>query len=124
MATSTFNNNGYITRIALTDLPANSRVQFCNAHEGKHAELATAVELAIGTIEQPALAGQPITIRLFNTPGTRFGIANASVSKLAKLYSANAGKLGVTGDNEVGIALSDASADGDVLEYLPTTLLG
>lgn len=123
MAASTFNNNGYITRTATENLSAGSRVEL----NSTGVELADAVNEAIGTVEQPALAGQPVTVRLFNTPGTRFGIASGSISNHAPVYAAANGKLSATATASapsVGIALSATSADGDVLEYLPTLLVG
>ena len=123
MAASTYNNNGYITRTASQDLPAGSRVEL----NSTGCELADAVNEAVGTVEQPILSGQPATIRLFNTPGTRFGIASGAISARALVYASASGKLSATttaSAPSVGIALSDTSADGDVLEYLPTLLIG
>jgi hypothetical protein len=123
MAASTFNNNGYITRTATEDLPAGARVEL----NSTGCELADAVNEAVGTVEQPILSGQPATIRLFNTPGTRFGIASGAISARASVFAAASGKLSASatgGASAVGIALSATSADGDVLEYLPTTLIG
>jgi len=123
MAASTYNNNGYITRTASQDLPAGSRVEL----NSTGCELADAVNEAVGTVEQPILSGQPATIRLFNTPGTRFGIASGAISARASVFAGASGKLSASatgGASAVGIALSATSADGDVLEYLPTSLIG
>ena len=128
MPASTYNNNGYITRVTTEALSAGSRVELTSTG----CELADAVAEAVGTCEQNVEANMPATIRLFNTPGTRFGIASGAISARASVYPGANGKLAaspVTPMNPasatpVGIALSDASADGDVLEYLPTLILG
>lgn len=123
MAASTYNNNGYITRICTENIPAGARIELSSGG----CELADASNEAVGTCEQTMLSGQPITIRLFNTAGTRFGIANGAISERAVVYAGASGKLASTSTasaTSVGIALSATSADGDVLEYLPTSLLG
>jgi hypothetical protein len=123
MAASTYNNNGYITRVTTEALSAGARVEL----NSTGCELADAVNEAIGTCEQNVEANTPATIRLFNTPGTRFGIASGAISARASVYAAASGKLSASatgGASAVGIALSATSADGDVLEYLPTSLLG
>ena len=79
---------------------------------------ATAAEAKIGFTVAPAASGEAATISLANGGGTSYGIASEALSIGEKVYAAANGKLessSGTGDL-VGITLTAATADGDVIE--------
>ena len=54
-----------------------------------------------------------------NKPGTFQAIADGAISQFARVYTAASGKISATVSAfEVGIALEEATADGDVIEIL------
>jgi hypothetical protein len=80
------------------------------------------MDRGLGTLESDAFAvtgGVPVAVRLRNAEGTRRGIAAGALSAGDVIYAAANGKLDDVGFIKEGIALSDASADGDVIEYMP-----
>jgi hypothetical protein len=77
----------------------------------------TAGELVIGFTVEPAVSGAAASISLVNGGGTSYGVAAEAFSIGDKVYSGASGKLvtAVTGAL-VGITLTAATADGDVIE--------
>lgn len=82
-------------------------------------------EYAIGFAEETVAVGLPVTVKLINVAGTFKAIANEAVAVGATLYGGLAGKVQDT-DPGSGtarfIALEASTADGDIIEILPTNL--
>lgn len=80
--------------------------------------VATASDLELGTMDSPATAAGPCTVRLRTAQGTCKMVANAAITSGASVYAAAAGKIAPSGSILLGIALEAATADGDVIEVL------
>lgn len=81
---------------------------------------AGASDIAIGTMEYRALAGDEVgTVRLRTASGTQLMVASGAISANAAVYAAASGKVAGSGTILIGIALEAATADGDIIEVLP-----
>ena len=98
---------------------ANLRVKFNGS--GK-LTLAGAGEDHLGIVESPVLAADAYgAVNLKNASGTQFGVAAGVIAQGATLYGAASGKINdVPIGPAIGTALEAATADGDVIEWLPT----
>lgn len=81
--------------------------------------VATATDVELGTMETPATAAGPTTVRLRTAQGTRKMVASDAITKNNAVYAAAGGKVAATGSVYVGTALEAAAADNDVIEVLP-----
>jgi hypothetical protein len=81
--------------------------------------VATATDVEIGTMDTPATAAGPATVRLRTAEGTRKMVALTAITKNNPVYAAAGGKVAATGSVYVGTALEAAAADNDVIEVLP-----
>jgi hypothetical protein len=81
--------------------------------------VATATDVELGTMDTPATAAGPATVRLRTAQGTRKMVANGAITKNNPVYAAAGGKVAATGSVYVGTALEAATADNDVIEVLP-----
>jgi hypothetical protein len=81
--------------------------------------VATATDVEIGTMDIPAVAAGPATVRLRTAEGTRKMVASGAISKNAEVYAAAGGKVAGSGTVFVGTAMEAAAADNDVIEVLP-----
>ncbi len=82
-------------------------------------QVAVAADRELGTLEERALAANDnVAVRLRNHPGTRKMVADAAVAAGADVFTRAAGKVGATstGAFRVGVALTAAAADGEVIE--------
>jgi len=76
---------------------------------------------AIGTLEDTTFAsGDVVGVRLLPGEGTFKMVAAAAITSGANVYCAANGKIDDVGFIPVGIALEAASADGDIIEVLPS----
>ncbi len=78
-------------------------------------------EAPIGTIETEAFADLDVrSVRLLSAQGTQKGVAAGAFSAGAKLYTQAAGKIDdvVTSAIQIGVALEDAGAAGDIVEWM------
>jgi hypothetical protein len=82
--------------------------------------VAGATDVELGTMEIPATAAGPATVRLRNAPGTAKMVANAAITAGLPVYAAAGGKVAPSGTVIVGTALEAATADLDVIEVLRT----
>jgi hypothetical protein len=89
--------------------------------------VAAAANPAIGTVADLQAAGHTsgdtATISLLGKGGTKLMVANAAVSAGARVFSAAAGKVSPTSGSGIyylGIALTAAAADNDVIEVADT----
>tara|TARA_R110002167_G_scaffold47239_6_gene140082 strand:- start:764 stop:1123 length:360 start_codon:yes stop_codon:yes gene_type:complete len=77
----------------------------------------TAGELVIGFTVAPAASGEAASISLVHGGGTSYGVASEAFAIGDKVYSGASGKLvTATTGALVGITLTTATADGDVIE--------
>lgn len=110
--TRTFTASAAITQYSL--------VTFANT--GKVAATGLA-ERPIGVAMRAALAdGDEIPVKLLNGSGSFKGIAKEALALAATLYTEAGGKLQDTAEATslpVGIALEAATAENDVIEFLP-----
>jgi len=81
--------------------------------------VATATDVELGTMDTPATAAGPATVRLRTAEGTRKMVALTAITKNNPVYAAAGGKVAATGSVYVGTALEAATADNDVIEVLP-----
>lgn len=80
---------------------------------------AGADDIDIGTCEVLAADGDLVDVRMSNAAGTRFMIASEAIAVGAKVYGAADGKVSDTASGRlIGIALEEATADGDIIEVL------
>jgi hypothetical protein len=80
--------------------------------------VATASDVELGTMEIPATAAGPATVRLRTAEGTAKMVASVAITADNPVYAAAGGKVAATGTVFVGTALEAATADGDVIEVL------
>ena len=81
--------------------------------------VATATDVELGTMDTPATAAGPATVRLRTAEGTRKMVALTAITKNDPVYAAAGGKVAATGSVFVGTAMEAAAADNDVIEVLP-----
>lgn len=81
---------------------------------------ADAGEKPLGSVHAAVASGSPVTIHLLGKEGTLILMASGAVSQFADVYTAADGKVSATNSGfKVGMALTSASADGDLIEVLP-----
>lgn len=114
----TFTANGAITekaRVKVTSASSTSPIQV---------EIAGAGEQHIGTAEFAAADTALVTVRLRTYPGTHEGVAKEALAVGATLYAAAAGGVKDTSDGTaIGISLEEATATGDIIEYIDFTVI-
>ena len=87
-------------------------------------DYADAYTPAIGTLEDTTFAsGDLVCVRLLPGEGTFKMMASAAITSGAYVYQTASGKIDDVGFIPVGIALEAASADGDIIEVLPSRLV-
>ena len=76
----------------------------------------------LGTVDNTETStGVGITVNLLGKGGTKKMVANAAISAGVRVFTAAAGKVSPTHGStlyQVGIALTAAAADGDIIEVL------
>ena len=104
------------------DYPSNSAL---GAHlrvkvASGYLALCGADEVGVGTLDVHTLSTDSRgSVREWGAPGTRKCVASEAISQYAEVYGAAAGKVSDTkSQNFIGIALEEASADGNVIEVL------
>ena len=75
-------------------------------------------EPKVGFTVAPIASGEVANISLIHGGGTSYGLASEAISIGDILFATAGGKVGLLGGNlaRVGIALTAATADGDVVE--------
>jgi hypothetical protein len=81
--------------------------------------VATASDVELGTMDTPATAAGPCTVRLRTAQGTRKMVALTAITAGNPVYAAAGGKIAATGTVFAGTALEASTVDGDVIEVLP-----
>jgi len=105
-----------------SDIPQYARLKFRGAKVNGciDVDVCGVGDNCIGVAQVPIAAGAYGNCRFENAPGTQIGIAAEAISAGAQLYSAASGKVKDTTSVStvmIGIALSDTSADGELIEY-------
>jgi hypothetical protein len=86
--------------------------------------IAGAAEQHIGMTEYAVASDDVGAVRLRTAPGTQEGVAAEAFAVGATLYAAAAGKLKDTSDGTaIGIALEEATAVGDIVEFIDFTVI-
>jgi hypothetical protein len=80
--------------------------------------VAGASDIEIGTMEIPATAAGPATVRLRTAEGTAKMVASEAITAGDPVYAAAGGKVAATGTVFVGNAMEAAGANNDVIEVL------
>jgi hypothetical protein len=80
--------------------------------------VATASDVELGTMEIPATAAGPATVRLRTAEGSAKMVAAGVITAGDPAYAAAGGKVAATGTVFVGTALESSTADNDVIEVL------
>jgi len=109
------------TETGIKAFPAGGAVaQYLRVKTPTALAAAGAADVELGTIEQEAFAsGDICAVRLRTAPGTCFMVAAGAIAAGAEVYAAAAGKINdVVGKYKIGVALSAATADGDIIEVM------
>ena len=114
----TFTANGALTnkmRVKLTGSSSTSPPQVQSAGAG---------EQHVGITEYAAATGTLVAVRLRTYPGTHEGVATEALAVGATLYGAAAGGVKDTSDGTaIGISLEEATASGDIIEFIDFTVI-
>jgi hypothetical protein len=119
-------NEGIRTFTANGALGAKVRVKITAASTTTppQVEVAGAGEQHIGITEYAVADGAVVAVRLRTYPGTHEGIASEALAVGATLYAAASGKIKDTSDGTaIGIALEEATANGDIIEFIDFTVI-
>jgi len=119
-------NEGIKTFTANGALGAKVRVKItaASATTPPQVELAGAGEQHIGITEYAAATGAAVAVKLRTYPGSHEGIASEAIAVGATLYGAAAGKISDTSSGTaIGIALEEATANGDIIEFIDFTVI-
>lgn len=109
----------YVEGPCRSDVAAGAISQFLRVKTPGALAVAGASDLSVGTMEKPALAAGPATVRLRNSAGTRKMVASEAITANAYAYAAAGGKVAASGTIIEGIAMEASSANNDVIEILP-----
>lgn len=81
---------------------------------------AGASDRGLGVLNDPVLAANdPGSVLGYHEAAAIYMTASEAISREAKVYAAANGKVASTGTIEMGVALDDAAADGDVIRVAP-----
>ena len=126
MASQSTYVDGPKTFTAYEAMPKFSRVKFKSGTTENPPEVhyADQGEQAIGVTEHHVAAGDCVAVRMLNKEGTLLGIASEALSRGATLYAADDGEISDTSSGtSIGIALEEATADQDIIEYACFTII-
>lgn len=85
---------------------------------------AGAGEQHIGVTEYAVSSGDYVAVRPRTMPGSKLGVASEAFARGATLYGAASGKIKDTSaGSAIGIALEEATADGDIVEWMDFSVL-
>ncbi len=108
----------YFDTNTIPDTAAGALGQHLRVKTSGALALAGASDVELGTMELPAVAAGPATIRARTACGTCKMIASEAISKDALVYAAASGKVSATGSVVVGTAREASTANNDVIEVL------
>ena len=110
----------FFTSPTRPDTAAGAIAQYLRVKTTGALVVATATDVELGTMEIPATAAGPATVRLRNAPGTVKMIASGAITAGNSVYAAAGGKIAASGSIVLGTALESATANNDVIEVLRT----
>lgn len=119
---SAFNESGQMSFTAGEDLAAHRRVKRGSAGEVVYADASDGNNW-IGVTIHAKVSGRQVTVRLRNSPGSFFFTADSAIADNLQLKVANDGKVNNAEEGAAAIPFSSneaATADGDVIETVPT----
>ena len=108
----------YFTSPTRPDTAAGAIAQHLRVKTTGALVVAGATDVELGTMEIPATAAGPATVRLRNAEGTVKMVASGAISLGAIVYAAAGGKVSASGTIVVGQAMHATTADNDVVEVL------
>ncbi len=116
-------NEGKKAFDAAADVVAHRLLTMNSTGEVLHSDGAAAAVI-VGTSEYGAAAGETVGVRLINCPGTFEMTAAGAIGRGEPVYGAADGKVqalpAAPGDyRRIGIAMEEATSDGDIIEVLP-----
>lgn len=104
----TFNAGGAIGAHELVKMSTADVVQ--NTDEG----------VPVGAAQYAVAQNAPVAVRLWNSGGTIHVIADGAITAGNAVYAGALGKVSAAGTTIIGYAMEAATADGDVIEVMPT----
>lgn len=118
------NNEGKKAFDTVSDISAKRLLTMAANGNVSH-NSATATNNPVGVSQFPAKSGDHVSVVLINYPGTVEIEAGGAITRGAEVYAAANGKVSALsatpGDyKKIGIALEGATADGDIIEVLPS----
>jgi len=121
-------NPGFVlTRMAAADLSAKQYYAMKGAASNGCDTSASAADVILGWLQNKPTSGKAASIAsAWGSGGTVKAIAGGAISELAYVKLGATGKVvtgGAGSDRNWGIALEAATADGDIIEILPTGLI-
>ena len=106
----------FVESACRADIAAGAIAQYLRVKTPGALVVATAADVAFGTMENPCVAAGPCAVRLRTAQGTRKFVAAGAITAGNPFYAAAGGKVAATGTSQEGIALETTSADGEVFE--------
>jgi hypothetical protein len=86
-------------------------------------DVAGATDKAIGVATSTVAAGLPITIKLFNAPGTFLMVTSAAIAINVQVFPTASGAIAGTGTTALPLMTYEAStASGDIIEVGPVLI--
>jgi len=102
------------------DVAAGAVAQYLRVKTPGAVAVAGALEQSFGTMENPALAAGPCSVRLKTAEGTQKMVAAGAITKGGYVYGAAGGKVSAVANGNIeGIAKETVTADNDVIEVQP-----
>jgi len=81
---------------------------------------ADAVDAGIGVTQNDAASGEAVAVRRDAAVGTSKMMASGAIAAGKKVYAAASGKIAQSGSVLIGNAVDAATADGSIIEVVPT----
>ena len=108
----------YFTSGTRPDVAAGAIAQHLRVKTTGALVVATASDVSLGTMLNPATAAGPCTVLLANAQGTRKMVALDAITKGNAVYAAAGGKVAASGTVVEGRAMEASGADNDVIEVM------
>jgi hypothetical protein len=111
-------HSGSITK--LTDAAITARhLLYKLGTDAAHVAVSGASDVPWGTIDDEAgEAEAPVAVQLLGKGSSKRMVASAAINAGVAVYAAASGKVAATGSVVVGISLSAATTDGDIIEVV------
>ena len=114
---TTSNSTGYVSLPTAAAIAEGQRVKINSSGQ---IDVAAAADVAVGVATMAAASGANCTVKLWTAPGTFICRANAAITAGARLYPTATGNVDDAGTTALNlVALTAATASGDLIECLP-----